>query len=174
MIVGVDERIVVRQDFEDEFVARLTMRGVLGVPSYRHFTLSELYEEEAAVKAKIKELKIPAVLVARIIDRETVKKYYHPEEDNLDPRAYRFDPAVPYRSWQPYFSLSYAESQRLQPIIVGAVVRLESNLYDAATGELRWSALSETFVDNMADRRKNTQSAVAAMLNSLRREGMIR
>lgn len=182
MIVGVDNRETVRQEFEDAFTAQLVREGIPAVASYSQFTLDELEQEQDAIAAKVREMGFDAVLITRLIDRQAVERYYQPPRNAPSDFRYgsgvnfgagMYDPSDAYRSWTGYYSLGYRESARGVMEVVGEQVRLETNLYDVAMGELRWTALSETFVESTASRQKDIQSIVTAMVKKLKKEKFI-
>jgi hypothetical protein len=129
LVIAAIDRSTQRRVYEDEFVGALKARGVTAVAGYTLITSSADITREAVENA-IRGQDIEAVLVTRLLGVEDVEVYEPPV--HLDY----------HRSYYRYYSHAMNETgpgyyRRYR------VLTLESNLYDAASGELVWSMQSE-------------------------------
>ena len=145
-----DQRI--RRMYEDEFVRQLKTRGTQGIPSYSVIPQDKIGDENF-IDAKIRELRVDAVLVTRLVDVKTIEKYYPPEM--------YYVPAPYYRGWRGYYRSGYQYMVTPGYMTRDKTVVLETNLYSAQTDQLIWSALSETFLEGSA------QSLISSLVSKL-------
>ena len=138
LIIGISKEPARKRFFEDEFVRQMEARGVRAVASYNHFPDGQMPQTDALV-SKVAEMNIDAVLITRVVDRKTVETYV--------PRADYYRPPVHYYGYRNYYSRSYEQGY----VVKDEVVVLETNLYDAETEKMIWSAMSETFKGGAAE-----------------------
>jgi len=132
LIIGISKKPAKKRSFEDEFVRQMEAYGVRAVASYKHLPSEEMLQKDAIV-SKVTEMNIDAVLITRLVARKTVESYVQGSN------YYR--PPSHYNGWNSYYSRSYNQGY----VIKDEVVVLETNLYDTATEQIIWSAMSETF-----------------------------
>jgi hypothetical protein len=140
--MGVIKQPAKKRFFEDEFVNQLKAQGISAVASYRLFPSDRMIEDEE-ILAKMNERDIDALLVARMVDKKTVETYV--------PGTVQYAPPYPHRRWHGYYADSYRAVYTTGYSITDEVVIIESNLYDAKSEGLIWSAMSETFVEGSRD-----------------------
>lgn len=131
-VVGLSQKPAVRDLFEDEFVRELKAHGVDAVPSYTVLLSHELADRELAI-AKIKTLDTDSVLATRLLNRKMVQTYA--------PTVYTF----PNYYWDRPGYYGYAITGG-QVTLDEEVVLLETNLYDVKTGQLLWTARTDTWL----------------------------
>ncbi len=128
MIIGVAKKPSIRQMFEDEFVAQLRAKGAVGVTSHT-FLPGDKMQDKSTILKHVHDLKVDSVLITKLIAEKDAADYKTPTETDLQTQYFESHTYV--------FQHGYIEKE--QP------VNLETNLYDARTEKLVWSALSETF-----------------------------
>lgn len=137
-VVGVSAQSSMRHMYEDAFVAALAKRGTTAVASYT-FTGDGKLDKDAA-SAKLQEMGVDAVIVTRLVDKETVQEYYPPTYTTMSaPGAY-------YGGWYGYYSLGYSYESSPGYVSTNKVYKLETNLYDLRHEKLMWSGLTETTI----------------------------
>ncbi len=132
-VIGVSNKPVIRNLFEDEFVRELKVRGTDAMASYTILTFDQLADKET-VQSRIRELGADAVLMTRMVDRKTVQTYI-PGQVYVMPNYYY--------GWSGYYGNVF--------VTPGFTVQdeyafLETNVYDLKTEQLVWSARSETWM----------------------------
>lgn len=125
-MVGATPRASTRRIYEDTFVAELQARGVTAVPSYT-FTEAQLTNE--IVAAKMQEIGADGIIIARLVDKETVQSYVEPTY---------------YGGWYGYYSAGYGAMGSPGYSYTSKVYRIETNLYDVTRDKLAWSGITET------------------------------
>jgi hypothetical protein len=162
LVIGVAKQPAIRRIFEDEFVRQLNGLGMEAVASYTVIPDAQ-QENQDAITAKLKELGTDTVLITRVTDKKTVTTYvpgtvYHP-------------PAY-YSTWNGYYRQSYQTVYTPGQTIEDQYAMVETNLYDAVSNELIWSASSEVSMQHSTD--KLITSYVNAMIRAMADKKLLR
>ena len=136
-VIGVIKTPGVKRFFEDEFVTQLKARGTDAIAGYTVLP-SERESDKEYLAARIKESGADGVLITRLVDRKTVETY-------VPSAAYYAPPTHYHRGWDTYYRRSYDIIYEPGYTVKDEVLVVETNLYEAATENLLWSAISETF-----------------------------
>jgi hypothetical protein len=137
VVVGASPVTTIRRMYEDTFVADLKSRGVEGISSYTVVGEEQPIDKEVA-SAKLKEAGVDAVIVTRLIDRESVETYYPPTYSSVAA------PGPYYGGWYNYYSVGYTYMSSPGYVVEDQIYKIETNLYDVETDKLVWSGLTET------------------------------
>lgn len=184
LIIGVSDKPAIKRLFEDEFVRQMQTKGIEGVSSYTVLP-SEGLQDKDIIQSKVKEFNIDAILITRLIDKKKVETYYPPERMSSPPPPpppsyppgyyppdyypHDYYPPGYYHDWYRYYHDCYECVTTPGYKVEDEIVVLETNLYDAQSDKLIWSALSDTFVETF-DRsidRKLIQSFISVILKKL-------
>ena len=141
VVVGVTDKAPIRREYEDAFSRELAARGVQATPSYNFGGPDSKLDKDAAM-AKLQELGADAVLVTRLVDKETVNTYYPPSYSSVAA------PSPYYGGWYGYYSMGYSYMSTPGYTEENKVFRLETNFYDVLNDKLAWSGLTETTVSS--------------------------
>ena len=134
LIVGISSEDHRRRVFEDALVATAQNKGVNATAGYQ--VLEGSPPDADQVLNRITNMDIDAVLVTHAIGVENAE-VYHPPRVEAVPYGY-------YNSFHGYYSHVYNYVQVPGYTTQHVIVRLETNLYDAADRSLLWSAQSQT------------------------------
>ena len=128
-IIGAAKKPGIRKIFEREFVNQLKSHGVYALESNEYIPGDKMLDKDVIV-SKIRELDVNAVLVTRLLEQKHIVR------------------KVPgyCSTWNRYYEESY-ESSCPRGYNCEEIAALETNLYDAKTEKLIWSAISETNVE---------------------------
>jgi hypothetical protein len=137
VVVGVTDRAPIRREYEDAWTRELVARGIDATPSYNFGGADAKLDKDAAM-AKLQEIGASAVLVTRLVDKETVNTYYPPSYSSVAA------PSPYYGGWYGYYSMGYSYMTSPGYVEENKVYRLETNLYDIHGDKLVWSGLTET------------------------------
>ena len=133
LVIAIAKKPATKRTLEDEFVKQIKLRGTDAVASYD--SLSEDKEsDKETISATLDKFGADALLIARITDRQTVYTY--------TPNIYA--PPAYYCTWENYCTYSYKNQVSIGYIDESKYAIMETNLYDAASDKLVWSASSET------------------------------
>ena len=137
VVVGVTNKAPARREYEDSWSRELASRGIEAMPSYNFGGADAKLDKDAAM-AKLGEIGADAVLVTRLVDKETVNTYYPPSYSTVAA------PSPYYGGWYGYYSMGYSYMTSPGYVEENKVYRLETNLYDIHGDKLIWSGLTET------------------------------
>jgi hypothetical protein len=144
LVMGISKQQVRKRFFEDEFVRQLQDHGLSATSSYRIFPSERMLEKDM-VLSKIRGMGIDTFLITRMVDKKTVETY-------VPGKVVHYAPPRTHRSWHGYYAGSYGAIYEPGYTIKDEVVVLETNLYDAESEELIWTALSETVKEGPEER----------------------
>lgn len=163
LVIGVSEKPVVRRVFEGEFARQLQVRGVSAVPSHTLFATPELLDKDSII-SEVERLKIDGIIVTRLVEKIQVETYVPGETYVVPQRGHHIETLEAYvpgqtyvvpqvhHNWHGYYQQGYTAVHTEGYTVTDEIVVLETNLYDARTEKLIWSALSETFVATSLER----------------------
>lgn len=141
LVIAVTEEETSRRLYEDGFVAKLSESGVRGVPSYS-LQISDIEPTKQAVQTAVAMANARFVLITRHLTTDKKQHYSPPQPLYVDPY---------YSRVHRYYPMAYREV-RYSPGYTYTVtmVSIESNLYDARTEKLIWSAQSKSVDPKMS------------------------
>lgn len=141
LVIAVTEEETSRRLYEDRFVAKLAESGVRGIPSYS-LQISDIEPTRQAVQTAVAMADARFVLITRHLSTDKKQHYSPPQPIYVDPyysRMYRYYPMA-------YREVRYSPGYNYTV----TTVSIESNLYDAQTEKLIWSAQSKSVDPNMS------------------------
>lgn len=160
MVIGVAKNPLNRRLFEDEFVRQLKARGTEAIASYTVLP-DKQQDDQAAIAAKVKELKADTVLVSRLVSKKTVKVYV--------PGTVYYPPPY-YYTWPDYYGYSYRYIYSPGYIAESEYAIIETNLYETGNDKLVWATSSETLI---SDSNKDLiKSYIGIMVNAMVKQGL--
>jgi hypothetical protein len=156
MIVGLAQSEGGRVQYENAFADQLAALGALGIGSANVFPAREQLTRET-VSAWVREQNVRGVLVTRVQDVKREERYVPPTT-----------------TWDLYGYYGYwAPTAITTPgyVIQETTVVLETSLFDAETGKLVYTAVSETF--QPSSRKEIIEEVVAALTKDLQERGLL-
>ncbi len=168
LVIGMSENPEVRADFEDDLSASLGGEGLEVVPGYS--ILLRLHSAELDpdyLKAQIRDFKIDAVLVSRIVKIDKKTTYIRGLSPTF-PYPYPY-----YRSLYVYYGAVYRQVYSPDYLREDTTVRVETNFYKAVppNEELIWTATSESF--NPKSAQKVIDGLVKLIVKELRTQSIL-
>ena len=169
LVVGGTTNQVVRRIFEDEFTARFKSRGTNAIPSYTIFPTEKTLDKDT-IGSKSRDLGIDAMLITRVVDTKTKRELTSVPSNYYYRDIYFYDwPNRNSRFYSGSFPGSYPNDRVYSSEY--EVINLVTNIYDAQSGKLIWSALSETVVGGSAE--LEVSSVVKEIMNNLTKNQLI-
>ena len=162
MVIGVAKKAINKRIFEDEFVQQLKARGTNAVASYTVMP-DEKQADNTAIAATMKEQGADVVLISRLASKKTVHTYV--------PGTVTYPPAY-YGTWRDYYGYGYQAVYTPGYVAEDEYALMETNLYDADSGKLIWSASSETEIRGSDQNR--IKSYVGVMVNAMAEQRLLR
>jgi hypothetical protein len=151
LIIAVTKEETVRRLYEDSFVDKLSGNGSRALQSYR-LSDPSIEPDPAEIEAAVAEAQAKYVLITRHIGTDTKEHYRPPVRVPVYADPY-------YSRMNRYYPMAYHEVYSPGYNYTVTTVSLESNIYEAATGGLVWSARSESVDPKM------TKSYVNELVN---------
>ncbi len=147
LVLGMSAKPGVRADFEDALSKLVARNGVEAIPGNTILLRPEdTHLDMNYLKTQIKEFKIDAVIVSRLVKVENTTTYI-PGQAYVVPYPY-------YRSFYGYYGAVYPVVYSPDYLREDRTVRVETNVYAATSpdGELVWTGVSDTFNPRSADK----------------------
>jgi hypothetical protein len=147
LVLGMSDKPGVRADFEDALSKLVGGNGVEAVPGNTILLRPEDTKLDLNyLKTQIREFKIDAVIVSRLVKVETNVTYI-PGQPYLIPYPY-------YNSFYGYYGAVYPMVYSPDYLREDKTVRIETNVYDTRTpdAQIVWTGISDTFNPRSADK----------------------
>jgi hypothetical protein len=169
IVAALTTSVRARQTVENDLARELADNGIAVTKGFDvfppSFTESKEPDKDAMLK-KIRGENVDAIMTITLVDKETETRYV--------PGSYGYTPVTRYRwygrfsgyytNWYPtMISPGYYEENR--------VYFIETNLYDADTEELIWSAQSETY--NPSDLSSFSAEFASIVVAKMREDGVL-
>lgn len=138
LVIAVSEVDFMRNHFENVLAENLASRGVQALAGNKVLPQSAKLDREAIV-AKVRELGIGSVLVARPVNKEEVSKLY--------PGGSFVVPADYYHGWYGFYSDSMAFVSVPGRAYDAEYFTLVTNVYDVSSEKLIWTYLAQVKVE---------------------------
>ena len=140
-----------RRSYERKFVANLKSIGVEAVASEKSIPMpADLKIKKETILSAVDQYKNDAVIITQLVGKETKDIYQRGGVTRRGYFGYTRNPG-------------YSSTTKK--------VRLETNLYDAKTGELIWSGISKTLSKDSTDRIMN--DVIKAVITNLKNNKLI-
>jgi len=138
LVISVSEVDFMRNHFENVLAENLASRGVEALAGNKVFPQSAKLDRES-IAAKVRELGIESVLVARRVDKGEVSKLY--------PGGVFVVPADYYHGWYGFYSDSIAFVSVPGRAYDAEYFTLVTNIYDVSSDKLIWTYLAQVKVE---------------------------
>jgi len=163
VVISVAENEISGRIWETEMAKQLTARGFNVIAGSSIMGSTGTRPDSAAVAAKIADSGANLVMVTRTlaVDKETT---YVPGATVVSPGAY----------WNGYYGLythAYTALEAPGYVEQNTVVRLETSIFDVASGKLVWGGLSESF--NPSSTESLAQNVTEKIVHRLEASGLI-
>jgi len=162
LVIAIFKNQTARRMIEDEFRNHLKYGGTDAATGYEIFPGNEIPTKETVVEV-IKARGFDALLLSRLIDTRTERRTV-PGSAGYAPANY----AVPMRG---YYGSGYSSVYSSSYQVDDRFATVETNLYDAATEKLVWTATSDTWMAE-AD-HKLVKTFVGKVMDSLRKQKLV-
>jgi len=169
-VLAVAEREMVRTGLEYRFAKQLEQDGQPAVITLQMLSLPQIKENKEAAAARLREAGADSVLITRLLD-----KSIYDSQPRQTPNQFSSTIIVgsPSDGWQTYYMEAYSG--------VGAprsdsraTYLLDTSLFDLNTGKRLWSCITETGVQENADRFEIADTLVAKVVEQMRQDGVVR
>lgn len=162
MVIGISKDMTTRLLFEDTFVEQLASDNVKALASHTQFH-SNIKPDRKSIEGAVKKTGVHMVIITHLIGTEERTQYHQPKPVYI--------PANYYGGMYGYYSRTYAYVYTPGYYTQHKVFKLETNLYNADTGKLIWSAQTETVDPGKLESEIN--DLVRLLINDLRKKKLL-
>ena len=168
-VLTIANRGLLRQGFENRFVATLAKSGASALVTYDQLSLAEIKQDKRAAADRFRASGAEALIIVRLVD---VGSSYH-EVRSSGERYEATITRIETTPWFDYFSIGFSD---MSPTYASLKqwVYLETNLYDLKTEKCLWSGLTETVVTENMDRVAEMDPLVEKIVTAMRKDGVTR
>ncbi len=167
MVVGLTSNVVARRNVEDQIVAALVKNGISATASVNEFPPSYMQKQPTKdeVLERIREEGHDAVLTVGLLDQRTETRYVPGTTSYAPMSRYGY-----YGTFGGYYSTMYPTFYDPGYYTTDQTYVVETNLYDAQTEKLIWSAQTETYDPSSAE--SGARSMAAAIADRMGSDGI--
>lgn len=159
LVIGISRDNITQSLFEDTFVEAFAAENITAMPSYKT-TGGGIMSDQNAVEKVIVKTGAKTVLITRIRERD--------EKTNTYSGPIHHAPTPYYRGMLGYYNSAI---QSPATTTTKHIVLLESNLYDAASEKLIWTAQSEAV--NVSRVKEDFKKFVKVLMADLRQQNVL-
>ena len=168
-VLTIENRELLRQGFENRFVAQLANVGAPAAVTFDQLSLAEIKQDKRAAAERFRASGADAVLILRLVDIGTSYREIQPGGERYAGTVAGFDSM----GWYDYYSVGF---MNLSPTYgtLKQSVNLETSLYDLKTEKRLWSGLTQTVLRENMDAVAEMDPLVQKIVAAMRKDGVIR
>ena len=168
-VLAVDERGMVRQIFEGQFVTQLEKQGQAAFKTQELLALPAIKENKEAAAARLREAGADSVLIVRLVDSATLASSVRQTSRGYAPITTGYANF----GWYDYYTVAFMDMDVIRNSLK-QYVYLDTSLYELNTGTRLWSGLTQTVLKDNTDRLEVVRPLVTKVLAAMRQDGLIR
>lgn len=166
-VIAVDDRGLVRQVMEGQYVTQLTALGQPAFAVQEILTLQEIKDNKDGAAAKLRAAGADAVLIIRLVDTETAVTEQHQAARNFS----HSDTGYAAFGWYDEYSVGFIgvlQNSLRQDVYIG------TSLFNLQTEKCLWSGLTETVLKDSTDRLQIIRPLVTKVVTAMHKDAVIR
>jgi hypothetical protein len=168
-VLTIDERGLLRQGFENRFVAQLTKAGASALVTYDLLSLPEIKENKQAAADRFRASGVEAILILRLANVGTSYRESRAGSERYAPMLTGIDSM----GWYDYYSVGFMDMSSTYGSLKQTVY-LETSLYDLKTEKRLWFGLTQTVVKENMDRVAEMDPLVGKIIAAMQKDGVVR
>jgi hypothetical protein len=168
-VLAIDERVLLRQGFENRFVAQLTRAGASAIVTYDLLSLPEIKENKQAAADRLRVSGVEAILILRLANVGTSYRESRAGNERYAPVLTGIDNM----GWYDYYSVGFMDMSSTYGNLKQTVY-LETSLYDLKTEKRLWFGLTQTVVKENMDRVAEMDPLVGKIIAAMQKDGVVR
>lgn len=162
LVMAITKETTPRKLWENAFVDQFSARSITAVTGHS-LSIEPVQPTEEAVVAVVEKSGAAMVLISHLVKSSTSVKW--------NPGTVRYVPSSHYYGMYGYYGHSFRSIYTPPTTTEKTVVQLESNLYDARTARLLWTARSATINPKLT--KKDFESVVSSLMSDLARSKLL-
>lgn len=167
-VLAIDDRVLLRQGFENRFVSQLRQDGATAVTTFDLLSLSEIQRDKPAAAERLRSAGAQAIVILRLMDSTSSYRETRPGSTHYTGTVSGFEQG----GWYDYYSMAFSD---ISPTYGNQKMKvfLEASLFDLKTSKRLWSGLTQTVVTENMDRVAEMDPIVARFVSAMRKDGMV-
>ena len=167
-VVAVDERVLIRQGFENRFARQMVEHGQSAMVTYDLLSLPEIKADKQAATARFLQAGADSVLIIRLANSATQAHTTQATRNIFVPVVTGYG----YDNWYDYYSVGFVNMGTAWSDSKTEVY-LEVSLHELKTGQRIWAGGTVTVLKEGMDRVEQMDPIVSKVLGALRKDGLI-
>lgn len=168
-VLTIEERELLRQGFENRFVAQLKKAGASALVTYDLLSLPEIKKDKRAAADRFRASGAEIILILRLVDVGTSYRESRAGSERYSPVLTGINSV----GWHDYYSVGFADMSSTYGSLKQTVY-LETSLYDLNTEKRLWSGITQTVVKEDMDRVAEMDPLVGKIVAAMRKDGVVR
>ena len=168
-VVTIEERGLLRQGFENRFVAQLTKAGASALVTYDLLSLPEIKADKRAAADRLLASGAEAILILRLTDVSSSYRESRAGSERYAPMLTGINNV----GWYDYYSVAFMDMSSTYGNLKQTVY-LETGVYDLKTEKRLWSGITQTVVKENMDRVAEIDPLIEKIVAAMRKDGVIR
>ena len=168
-VLTIEQRGLLREGFENRFVAQLTKAGASALVTYDLLSLPEIKADKRAAADRFRAGGAEAVLILRLVDVTSSYRESRAGNERYVPVLTGINSV----GWHDYYSVGFMDMGTTYGTLKQKVY-LETSLYDLKTEKRLWFGLTQTVVKEDMDRVAEMDPLIEKIVVAMRKDGMIR
>ncbi len=168
-VLTIEERGLLRQGFENRYVAQLTKAGATAMTTYNLLSLDEIKQDKRAAAEVLRTNGAEALVILRLVDSST--SYFETQPGG--PRYAATFTGTDSLYWYDYYTVAFTDISPTYGSMKQRVF-LETSLYDMKTEKCLWTALTQTVAGDNTDRVAEMDPLVHKIVTAMHTDGVIR
>jgi hypothetical protein len=169
-VIAVDERLLLRQGFENRFVRQMRDGGQTAMTTFDVLTLPKIKEDKQAAAAQLRAAGAEVVMLLRLVDAATKYREVRAGSERFTPYLSGFEESF---GWYDYYSLGFMTMGATYTSLKREFF-LETSLFDLKSEKLLWSGLTRTVIKEGMDGLDEMDAVAVKVVKGMRKDGMVR
>ena len=164
LVILVSDQPVIMRVFEDDFARQLKARGVEAVPGYSLLPMDRKLDKDE-IAAATEKMNADTLFMTRLVDKQSYETYYPGS-------VYASHAGPPGYGWRDSYARGYTSYQATPGYTVQQnILYIETQLYDVKTGNLIWSVMTKTVVEDFKE--SEVRAFVKVIMKNLTKKGLL-
>jgi len=168
-VLTIEQRGLLREGFENRFVAQLKRAGASALVTYNLLSLPEIKEDKRAAADRFRTSGAEAILILRLVDVASSYRESRAGNERYVPVITGIDSM----GWHDYYSVGLMDMSTTYGTLKQKV-DLETSLYDLKTEKRLWFGLTQTVVKENMDRVAEMDPLIEKIVVAMQKDGVIR
>jgi len=166
-VIAIDERVLVREGFENRLVKRLRERGASASTTFDRLPLPQIRADKDAAAERLRSDGAEVVVIMRMKDVTTRYRESQPG----GPRWAETVTGFEMDTWYGYYTVAYGDMSPTYGNLKQNVY-LETGVFDLKTSKRIWAGFTETVITDKTDKVAAVDQLIPKVIEAMRQDGI--